>query len=147
MKWVTREHPKTDRIACPWLIRTFIDPEAEFLYVPASEVLAVAAREGAHSYDAEGARYTHRDGLCSFEVLVEEHEIADPTVRLLARIVHGADVAADRDATPQSPGLQAIAEGFSYLIPDDDYRQLELEWPVYDALHEWCKRQVEGEGA
>jgi len=147
MKWVTREHPKTDRIACPWLIRTFIDPEAEFLYVPADEVLAVAEREGAHSYDAEGARYTHRDGLCSFEVLIEEYEIADPAVRLLARIVHGADVAGDRDATPQSPGIQAVAEGFSYLIPDDDHRQLQLEWPVYDALYEWCKRQVEGEGA
>jgi hypothetical protein len=147
MQWVTREHPKTDRIACPWLIRTFIDPEAEFLYVPAAEVMAVAEREGTLSYDAEGARYTHRDGLCSFEVLVEEYEITDPTVQLLARIVHGADVAADRNATPQSSGVQAIAEGFSYLVPDDDHRQLELEWPVYDALYEWCKRQVEGERA
>jgi len=147
MKWVTREHPKTDRIACPWLIRTFIDPEAEFLYVPADDVLAVAEREGAHSYDAKGARYTHRDRLCSFEVLVEEYEIADLAVRLLARIVHGADVSDDRDATPQSAGLQAIAEGFSYLIPDDDHRQLELEWPVYDAMYEWCKRQVEDESA
>jgi hypothetical protein len=147
MKWVTREHPKTDRIACPWLIRTFIDPEAEFLYVPAAGVLAVAEREGAYSYDAKGARYTHRDGLCSFEVLIEEYEIVDPAVRLLASIVHGADVAGDRDATPQSPGIQAVAEGFSYLIPDDDQRQLALEWPVYDALYEWCKRQVEGERA
>jgi hypothetical protein len=147
MKWVTRELPKTDRIACPWLIKTFIDPVAEFLYVPANQVLAVAEREGAHSYDAAGARYTHRDGLCSFEVLVEEYEIADPAVHLLARIVHGADVSEDRDATPQSPGLQAVAEGFHYLVSDDDHRQLELEWPVYDALYEWCKRQVEAEPA
>jgi hypothetical protein len=110
-KWVTRERPKTDRIACPWLIRHFIDAEAEFLYVPADEVLAVAEWEEAHSYDAPGAEYTHRDGLCSFEVLVEEYEIADPAVELLARIVHGADVAEDRDATPQSRGLLAIAEG------------------------------------
>ena len=93
VKWVTRERPKTDRIACPWLIRRFIDPEAEFVYVPADEVLAVAEREGALSYDAPGARFTHRDGLCSFEVLVEEYAIDDPAVALLARIVHGADVA------------------------------------------------------
>src|SRR5438067_4861511 len=104
MKWVTRERPKTDRIACPWLIRNFIDPSAESLYVPAADVLPVAEREGAHSYDAPGARYTHRDGLCSFEVLVEEHQIDDPAVHLLARIVHGAHVAEDRDASPQSPG-------------------------------------------
>jgi hypothetical protein len=142
MKWVTREHPKTDRIACPWLIRKFIDPDAEFLYVPADQVLDVAEREAANSYDAKGARYTHRDGLCSFEVLVEEHHIDDPAVRMLARIVHGADVAEDRDATPQSPGLQAIAEGFHYLIPNDDHHQLELELPVYDALYAWCQHQV-----
>jgi hypothetical protein len=142
MKWVTREHPKTDRIACPWLIRKFIDPDAEFLYVPAGDVLEVAGLESAHSYDAPGARYTHRDGLCSFEVLVEEYATEDPAVHLLARIVHGADVAEDRDATPQSPGLQAIAEGFHHLIPDDDLRQLETELPVYDALYEWCRVQV-----
>jgi hypothetical protein len=142
MKWVTREHPKTDRIACPWLIKNFIDPDAEFLYVSADQVLATAAREGAHSYDATGARYTHRDGLCSFEVLVEEYKITDPAVHLLARIVHGADVSEDRDATPQSPGLQAVAEGFHYLVPDDDHRQLELEWPVYDALYAWCQKQM-----
>jgi hypothetical protein len=147
MKWVTREHPKTDRIACPWLIRNYIDPEAEFLSVPADQVLATAEREGAHSYDAEGARYTHRDGLCSFEVLVEEYTITDPAVHLLARIVHGADVSEDRNATPQSPGLQAVAEGFHYLVPDDDHRQLELEWPVYDALYHWCKHQAEAESA
>src|SRR5256885_9822905 len=134
MKWVTRERPKTDRIACPWLIRRFIDPEAEFLYVPAGEVLAVAEREDALSYDAPGARYTHRDGLCSFEVLVEEYAIADPAVGLLAQIVHGADLADDRDATPESRGLLAVAEGFHYLIPNDDHRQLETEVPVYDAL-------------
>ena len=110
-------------------------------------MLAVADREGAHSYDAKGARYTHRDGLCSFEVLVEEYEISEPAVHLLARIVHGADVAEDRNATPQSPGLQAVAEGFHYLVPDDDHRQLELEWPVYDALYEWCKRQAGAESA
>ena len=142
MKWVTRERPKTDRIACPWLIRRFIDPEAEILFVPAGDVLAVAEREGASSFDAPGARYTHRDGLCSFEVLVAEHGIADPAVHLLARIVHGADIAEDRDATPQSRGLLAVAEGF-HLLELGDHRQLELSLPVYDALYAWCRREVE----
>jgi hypothetical protein len=141
MKWVTRERPKTDRIACPWLIRTFIDPDAEFLYVPANAVLEVAEREGALSYDAPGARYTHRNGLCSFEVLVEEYGIHDPAVALLARIVHGADIAEDRDATPQSRGLLAVAEGF-HLLDLGDRRQLELSLPVYDALYAWCRNEV-----
>ena len=141
MKWVTRERPKTDRIACPWLIRNFIDRDAEFLYVPAAHVLDVAEQEHAHSYDAPGARYTHRDGLCSFEVLLEEYDLDDPALALLARIVHGADVAEDRDATPQSRGLLAVAEGF-YLLELGDHRQLELSLPVYDALYAWCKQEV-----
>jgi hypothetical protein len=140
-KWVTRERPKTDRIACPWLIRNFIDPDAEFVYVPADRVLEVAEREGANSYDAPGARYTHRDGLCSFEVLAQEYALDDPAVALLARIVHGADVAEDRDATPQSRGLLAVAEGF-HLLDLGDHRQLELSLPVYDALYAWCRREV-----
>jgi hypothetical protein len=141
VKWVTRERPKTDRIACPWLIRNFIDPEAEFLYVPADQVLLVAQREGALSYDAEGARYTHRDGLCSFEVLIEEYGLEDRAVKLLARIVHGADVSEDRDITPESRGLVAVAEGF-HLLELGDQRQLELSLPLYDALYAWCKREV-----
>jgi hypothetical protein len=141
MKWVTRERPKTDRIACPWLIKNFIDADPEFLYVPADQVLETAEREDAISYDAPDARFTHRDGLCTFEVLVEEHGIDDPAVRLMARIVHGADIANDRDATPQSRGLLAIAEGF-HLLGLPDHRQLELCLPVYDALYAWCKREV-----
>ena len=141
MKWVTREHPKTDRIACPWLIKRYIDPAATILYVPADDVLVIAEREGAISFDAPGAKYTHRDGLCSFEVLIEEYRIDDPAVGLMARIVHGADVAEDRDATPESPGLYAIAEGFARLDVSDE-RQLELELPVYDALYAWCQEQV-----
>jgi len=104
MKWVTREHPKTDRIACPWLIRKFIDPGAEIVYVPKDDVLAYAEREGATSFDAPGAKYTHRDGMCSFESLVADYKINDPAVALLARVVHGADVSEDRDATPESAG-------------------------------------------
>ena len=141
MKWVTRERPKTDRIACPWLIKNFIDKEAEFLYVPTEQVLEVAAHEGANSYDAPGAEYTHRNGLCSFEVLLEEYELDEPPLQLLGRIVHGADVADDRDATPQSRGLLAVAEGF-HLLNLGDHRQLELSLPVYDALYAWCKNEV-----
>jgi len=142
MKWVTREHPHTDRIACPWLIRRFIDPEAEIVYVPRDEVLAFAQREGAISFDAPNAKFTHRDGLCSFEVLVEEYRLGgDPALALVARVVHGADVSEDADATPQSRGLEAIARGFMQLGVDDQ-EQLRLELPVYDALYEWARLQV-----
>ena len=142
MKWVTREHPRTDRIACPWLIRTFIDPDAEIVYVPPEQVLGYAEREGAISFDARGARYTHRDGLCSFEVLIAEYRLGDdPALALMARIVHGADVSEDRDATPQSPGLLAIADGFA-LLGVEDQRQLDLELPVYDALYAWARHEV-----
>jgi hypothetical protein len=146
MKWVTRERPKTDRIACPWLIKKFIDADAEFLYVPAEQVLQVAEREGANSYDAPGARYTHRDGLCSFEVLVDEYGIDDPAVARLARIVHGADISDERDAAPESRGLLAVAEGF-HLLDLGDHRQLQLSLPVYDALYAWCKHEVSAEPA
>ena len=141
MKWVTREHPRTDRIACPWLIRKFIDPDAEIVYVPSGDVLAYAEREDAISFDAPGARYTHRDGKCSFETLVAEYGIDDPAIALVAKVVHGADVSEDRDATPQSSGLEAIADGFA-LLDIDDQRQLELELPVYDALYAWALHQV-----
>jgi len=141
MKWVTREHPRTDRIACPWLIRKFIDPEAEIVYVPSDQVLAYAEREGATSFDAPGATYTHRGRDCSFETLVTEYKIDDPAIALLAKVVHGADVSEDRDATPESRGLLAIADGFA-LLAVDDQRQLELELPAYDALYAWAQHQV-----
>ena len=141
MKWVTREHPKTDRIACPWLIRKFIDPDAEIVYVPRDEVLAYAEREGATSFDAPGAKYTHRGRKCSFEVLVDGFKIDDPAVALMARVIHGADVSEDIDETAESAGLLAIADGFA-LLPVDDQRQLALELPVYDALYAWAQEQV-----
>jgi Uncharacterized conserved protein len=142
MKWVTREHPHTDRIACPWLIRKFIDHDAEIVYVPRDQVLDYAAREGATSFDAPGATYTHRDGLCSFEVLIEDYKLGgDPALALMAQVVHGADVSEDADATPQSRGLEAIARGFMDLGVSDQ-EQLALELPVYDALYAWAQRQV-----
>jgi hypothetical protein len=141
MKWVTRAGAKTDRVACPWLIRKFIDAEAAFLFVPADQVLAVAAQEAARSFDAPGADFTHRDGKCSFEVLVEEFSIQDRAVRMLAQIVHGADIPQDISCTAESAGLLAIAEGFA-LSCEDDHRKLELEFPVYDALYAWCQKRL-----
>jgi hypothetical protein len=143
MKWVTREGAKTDRVACPWLIKRFIDPQAEFLFVPKDEVLAVAHRQDARSFDCPGADYTHREGKCSFEVLIEAYGLQDPALQVLARIVHGADIAADVGIVPEAAGLQAIAHGFAAICADD-HRKLELEFPVYDALYAWCRAKAEG---
>ncbi len=141
MKWVTRERPKTDRIACPWLIRRFIDPDAEIVYVPAEEVLATAAL-GARSFDAPGADYTHRDGMCSFEVLIQAFELGDdPVLDRLARIVHAADIADDLDSDPAGPGLLAIGIG-GLDVESDDQRLLERASFVYDALYAWCRREL-----
>ncbi len=146
MKWVTRENVKVDRVACPWLIERFIDTEAELLFVPAEEVLEIAEREGAISYDAQGAgQYDHREGKCTFEVLIDEFDLDknDLALWLLADIVHGADTA-DRDRTPQSAGLRAIAEGFHYLdVPDEE--RLFHGFAIYDALYAWCQHQLQME--
>ena len=143
MKWVTRARPKTDRIACPWLIRRFIDPAAEILYVPADQVLDVAAAEDARSFDAPGANYDHRDGRCTFEVLIEECGLGgDPALARLARIVHAADIDGETDTDPAGAGLLAIGLGGLDVEPDD-HRLLERASFVYDALYAWCSRQVE----
>lgn len=140
MKWITRARPKTDRVACPWLIRRFVDPEAVILYVAPDEVLDVAGREGAQSFDAPGAEFTHRDGRCTFEVIVEEFGLGDdPALVRLARIVHAADIQGELDTDPVGPGLLAIAEGALDVEPDDQ-RLLERESFVYDALYAWCRR-------
>jgi hypothetical protein len=143
MKWVTREGAKTDRVACPWLIRKFIDRQAEFLFVPAGRVLEAARREDGKSFDCPGADYTHREGMCSFEVLVEEYHLQEPALHLLARIVHGADIPADVGIAPEAAGLQAIAHGLAAICLDDQ-RMPELEFPVYDALYAWCQAKAEG---
>jgi hypothetical protein len=142
MKWVTRARPKTDRIACPWLIRKFIDPDAEIVYVPADQVLVVAAEQGAKSFDAPGATYTHRDGKCSFETLIEDHGLeTDPALVRLARIVHAADIEAEIDSDAAGPGLLAIGIG-GLDVESDDQRLLDRATFVYDALYAWCARQV-----
>jgi hypothetical protein len=143
VKWVTRENANVDRVACPWLIKRFIDPEAEFLFVPKDQVLESAEREGALSYDAAGAEYTHRDGKCSFDVLVEEFGLtSDPGLVRLAQIVHAADVSEDVDTSAEGAGLSAIAHGFALVHGSDDHRKIELETPMYDALYAWCGQQT-----
>ena len=141
MKWVTRARPKTDRIACPWLIRKFIDPDAEILYVARDQVLTVAAADGAHSFDAPGAEYDHRDGMCTFEVLIADYHLDhDPTLARLAEIVHAADIDEDIDTHPAGPGLLAIGLG-GLDVETDDHRLLERASFVYDALYAWCRQQ------
>jgi len=145
MKWITRERPKVDRIACPWLIRRFIDPDAEILYVPAAEVLDVAAREGGHSFDAAGARYSHRrrpDGRqwCTFETLIDEYSLGDdPALVKLAAIVHAADIADDVDSHPFGPALRAIGDAGA-RVEEDDQRLLDRASFVYDALYAYCQK-------
>ena len=143
MRWITRQNIHVDRTSCPWLIRKYIDPEAEFLFVPAADVAAVAEREGATPFDVGGAVLGHRDGKCSFETIIEEYELLarDPALAQMAEIVHGADVSADLDRVPESRGLKAIAEGFG-LVYADDHAILAAEFPLYDALHAWCTRQL-----
>jgi hypothetical protein len=147
MKWVTRQRPQVDRIACPWLIRRFVDPEAEFLYVPADQVLVVAERDGATPYDIPGADLGHHGDECSFDAIVGKYDLAsaNPALGHLARIVRGADTA-NHDLTPESRGLLAVAQGFS-LAYDDDLAQLAAELPVYDALYAWCQRQADRDAA
>lgn len=142
MKWVTRARPKTDRIACPWLIQRFIDPEAEILYVPADQVLAVAKDQKAHSFDAPGAAYDHRDGGCTFETLIAEYGLGgDPALRRLAKIVHAADIAEDLDSDPAGPGLLAIGLG-GLEVENDDHVLLKRAGFVYDALYAWCQAEA-----
>ncbi|MBI3952141.1 MAG: chromate resistance protein [Acidobacteria bacterium] len=142
MKWVTRERVKVDRVACPWLIRKFVDPEAEFLFVPAERVLEVAGREGAIPFDVPGVELGHREGKCTFEAIVAKYRIEDPAIHLLARIVHGADVAHDLYGQPEAPGLRAIAEGFRYLGLKDDHEILATEFIIYDALYTYCQQKM-----
>jgi hypothetical protein len=142
MKWVTRARPKTDRIACPWLIRRFIDSDAEILYVPVDQVLRVAHQDRARSFDADGAEYTHRGNRCSFEVLIDDFGLGDnPALVRLARIVHAADIESELHTDPAGPGLLAIGLG-GLEVEGDDHRLLERAEFVYDALYAWCAKQV-----
>jgi hypothetical protein len=144
MKWVTRKNANVDRVACPWLIKKFVDPKPEFIYVPSEEVMAVADRQGATPYDVKDVELGHVDGRCSFESIMVKYNLKDPALDRFAQIVHGADVSADRDNCPEAAGLYAIAHGFALVLGDDDHRKIELETPMYDALYAWCQKEVTG---
>ena len=135
MKWITRERPKIDRIACPWLIERFIDPTAEFLYVPTREVLSVAAETGATPYDIPGVEMSHVGELCSFDAFLAKYHLNDPALERLAGIVRGADTSR-LDLTPQSAGLYAISLGLSRVY-SDDHEMLRHGMVMYDALYAW----------
>ncbi len=147
MKWVTRARPKTDRIACPWLIQRFIDPDAEILYVPTDRVVAVQEEQGAHGFDTPGATYDHRGNQCTFEVLIDDFDLGgDPALVRLARIVHAADIESEIATDPFAPALLALAFG-GLDVEADDYRLLERASFVYDALYAWCAQQVKAGAA
>lgn len=136
MKWVTRERPKIDRIACPWLIKRFIDTGAEILYVPPARVLAVARAQGATPFDVPGVELTHVGQLCSFDAFLQKYELRDPALERLAKIVRAADTDT-LDRSPQAPGLLAITLGLGANIQDDQ-ELLSVGLVIYDALYRWC---------
>ncbi|MDP2920642.1 MAG: chromate resistance protein [Dehalococcoidia bacterium] len=141
MKWITRSHVHVDRVACPWLILRFIDNEAEFLFVPSSQVKKVAAETGAIPFDAPEAELSHHEGRCSFESIMLKYELKDPALARLAKIVHCADVTPDIDKDPVARGLEAVAVGYGLRFPDDE-ENLAHQFEVYDALYAWCRLQV-----
>lgn len=137
MKWITRERPKIDRIACPWLIARFIDDTPEFLYVPATDVLTQATQTGAIPYDIPNVELSHVGDLCSFDAFLKKYQLTDPALQQLAVIVRGADTA-KLDLAPQAAGLLAISLGLSHQF-QDDHEMLKQGVVMYDALYEWCK--------
>ena len=141
MRWVTRSHVHVDRVACPWLIARFVDSEAEFLFVPKGEIAKVVSETGAIPFDAPGAELGHKDGKCSFESIIARYGLTDPALARMAKIVHAADVEADRNADPVAPGIEAIAVGYGLRYPSDR-ENLARQFEVYDALYAWCRLQA-----
>jgi len=141
MLWITRSHVHVDRIACPWLITRFIDSDADFLFVSASQIEKVVEETGGIPFDAPGVELGHLDGRCSFESIILKYRLNEPGLLRLAKIVHAADVAGDIDSDPIARGLEAIARGYSLRFPDD-LENLEKQFEVYDALYAWCRFDV-----
>ncbi len=141
MLWVTRSHVHVDRVACPWLITRFIDSEADFLFVPTSQIEKVVAEMGAIPFDAPGVELGHQDGRCSFESIILKYGLKEPGLLRLAKIVHAADVDQDIDTDPIAPGLEAMASGFSLRFPEDS-ENLAHQFDLYDALYAWCRMDV-----
>ena len=143
MKWITRERVKVDRVACPWLIKKFVDQEAEFVFVPADQVMEEAKRLGAVPYDVKDVELGHHGKECSFEAILKKYTlISDAALVLLGRIVNGADTDNTLYSQPEGPGLEAIAEGFRHLGYKDDHALNAAEWIVYDALYAYCQEMV-----
>jgi hypothetical protein len=143
VKWITREHPRVDRVACPWLVQRWIDPQAEFLYVAADRVLDEARRQGATPYDVKGVELGHHGAECSFDAFVHRYGLdRDPALAYMARIVRGADTE-DKDLTPESRGVEALLEGVRAMHYPNDQRQREASVPILDALYAFCKAKVE----
>lgn len=142
MRWITREHPKVDRVACPWLIERFIDDVPEFLYVPADRVGTEAARTGATPYDVKDAELGHHGAECSFDAFVRKFELdADPAMAYMAKVIRGADTS-DKSLTPESVGIEALLDGIRLLHHPDDQAQRKASAPVFDALYAYCKEKV-----
>jgi len=143
MKWITRERVKVDRVACPWLIKKFVDQEAEFVFVPADRVMEEAKRLGAVPYDVKDVESGHHGKECSFEAILKKYAlVSDAALVLLGRIVNGADTDNTLYNQPEGPGLEAIAEGFRHLGYKDDHALNAAEWIVYDALYAYCQEMV-----
>ena len=140
MKWITRSHVHVDRVACPWLISRFIDSDAEFYFVPKSQVLEVAQKEGAIPFDTPGAELHHQEDLCTFDVIIRQYGLTEKALLRLARIVNAADTNRT-DNDPLAAGLEAIAVGYSLRFPDD-MENLEMQFEVYDALYAWCRLET-----
>jgi hypothetical protein len=146
MKWITRERVKVDRVACPWLIKKFVDQEAEFVFVPADQVMEEAKRLGAIPYDVKDVELGHHGKECSFEAILKKYAlVSDAALVLLGRIVNGADTDNTLYKQPEGPGLEAIAEGFRHLGYKDDHALNAAEWIVYDALYAYCQEMVRQE--
>lgn len=141
MLWITRSHVHVDRVACPWLISRFIDSQAEFLFVPRSQVESLAVELNAIPFDVPGVELGHDEGLCSFESMLLKYELKDSGLQRLAKIIHAADIAEDLDKDPIARGLEAIATGFSLRYPDDN-ANLKVQFEVYDALYAWCRLDI-----
>ena len=143
MKWITRENANVDRIACPWLIKRFVDPMAQFIYAPADQVMEEARRQDAIPYDVKDVELGHVDGRCSFESIMLKYNLMDdPALAELAKVVHAADVNADRESSPYGLGLWAIAHGFAYVHGKDDHKKIELETPMYDAFYAFFQHET-----
>lgn len=141
-RWITREHPKVDRVACPWLIERFVDKDAEFLYVPAERVADEARRSGATPYDITGAELGHHGDECSFDAFVHRYALdRDPAVAYMAKVIRGADTA-NKDLTPESRGVEALLEGVRALHHPNDQEQRRASTPILDALYAYCQAKT-----